>query len=69
MADDVAQQQRHFDPIRRLAGAQNDGDRLALHGAQQALQHIIEPDIWQSASQTFCRMDNWTIARVKRDRC
>jgi hypothetical protein len=47
----------------------NDYDRLALHGAQQALQHIIEPDIWQSASQTFCRMDNWTIARVKRARC
>jgi hypothetical protein len=36
----------------------NDRDRLALHGAQQALQHIIEPDIWQLASQTFCRIDN-----------
>jgi hypothetical protein len=36
----------------------NDNDRLALYGAQQALQHIIEPDIWPSASQTFCRIDN-----------
>ena len=47
----------------------NDYDRLALHGAQRALQHIIEPDIWRSASQSFRRMDSWTIARVKRDRC
>jgi hypothetical protein len=36
----------------------NDSDRLALHGARQALQHVIEPDIWRLASQTFCRIDN-----------
>ncbi len=28
-ADDVAQDQRHLGPVRRLAGAQDDGDRLA----------------------------------------
>jgi hypothetical protein len=36
----------------------NDHDRLALHGAQQALRNIIEPDMWHPASQTFCRIDN-----------
>jgi hypothetical protein len=36
----------------------NDHDRLALHGAQQALRNIIEPDIWNPASQTFYRIDN-----------
>ena len=28
-ADDMAQHQRHLGPVRRLAGAQDDGDRLA----------------------------------------
>ena len=28
-ADDVAQNQRHLGPVRGLAGAQDDGDRLA----------------------------------------
>jgi hypothetical protein len=36
----------------------NNNDRLALHGAQQALRHIVEPDIWRQASQTFCRIEN-----------
>jgi hypothetical protein len=36
----------------------NDHDRVALHGAQQALRHIIEPESWHPASQTFYRIDN-----------
>jgi hypothetical protein len=28
-ANDMAQHQRHLDPVRRLAGTQDDGDRLA----------------------------------------
>ena len=36
----------------------SDHDRIALHGAQQALRHVIEPDTWQPASQTFYRIDN-----------
>jgi len=36
----------------------NDHDRIALHGVQQALRHVIEPDTWQPASQTFYRIDN-----------
>jgi hypothetical protein len=36
----------------------NDHDRLALHGAQQALRNIIEPETWHPASQTFYRIDN-----------
>ena len=36
----------------------DDNDRLALHGAQQALRHIIQPEIWQRASRTFYRIDN-----------
>jgi len=36
----------------------NDNDRVALHGAQQALRHILEPDSWHPASQTFYRIDN-----------
>jgi hypothetical protein len=36
----------------------SDYDRVALHGAQQALRHILQPDTWQSASQTFYRIDN-----------
>jgi hypothetical protein len=30
-----------------------DQDRYALHGAQQALRKIFEPDIWHQASQTL----------------
>jgi hypothetical protein len=33
-----------------------DEDRAALHGAQQALRNILEPDTWQLASQTFYRV-------------
>ena len=36
----------------------NDHDRFALHGAQQALLNILEPDTWPQASQTFYRIDN-----------
>jgi hypothetical protein len=36
----------------------NDNDRFALHGAQQALRHILDPDTWHQASQTFYRIDN-----------
>jgi hypothetical protein len=36
----------------------NDQDRFALHGAQQALRNILEPDTWHQASQTFYRIDN-----------
>jgi hypothetical protein len=27
----------------------NDQDRIALHGAQQALRNILDPDTWQTA--------------------
>jgi hypothetical protein len=30
-----------------------DEDRRALHGAQQALRHVLDCDTWQPASQTF----------------
>jgi hypothetical protein len=36
----------------------SDYDRIALHGAQQALRHVFEPDTWHPASQTFYRIDN-----------
>jgi hypothetical protein len=36
----------------------NDQDRIALHGAQQAMRNILDPDTWQPASQTFYRIDN-----------
>lgn len=36
----------------------SDYDRIALHGAQQALRHILGPDIWHPASQTFYRIEN-----------
>ena len=36
----------------------NDNDRHALHGAQQALQNILDPETWHQASQTFYRIDN-----------
>jgi hypothetical protein len=35
----------------------SDHDRIALHGAQQALRHVLEPDTWHPASQTFYRID------------
>jgi hypothetical protein len=34
----------------------SDQDRTALHGAQQALRNILEPDTWQPASQAFYRI-------------
>ena len=36
----------------------SDYDRIALHGAQQALRNILQPDSWHPASQTFYRIDN-----------
>jgi hypothetical protein len=36
----------------------NDNDRHALHGAQQALRNLLDPEKWHQASQTFYRIDN-----------
>ena len=36
----------------------SDGDRCALFGAQQALRYILEPDVWESPSQSFYRLDS-----------
>jgi hypothetical protein len=36
----------------------NDSDRSALHGAQQALRKVLNPETWSQASQTFYRIDN-----------
>jgi hypothetical protein len=36
----------------------NDSDRHALHGAQQALRHVLDAATWHPASQTFYRIDN-----------
>jgi hypothetical protein len=33
-----------------------DEDRFALFGASQALRHILDPDTWHPASQTFYRL-------------
>jgi hypothetical protein len=33
-------------------------DRHALHGAQQVLRHVLDPDTWHPASQTFYRIGN-----------
>ena len=35
----------------------SDADRFALYGAQQALRNTLEPDVWQTASQSFYRLD------------
>ena len=35
----------------------SDADRFALYGAQQALRNILEPDVWQTASQSFYQLD------------
>ena len=35
----------------------SEADRFALYGASQALRHILDPDVWQTASQTFYRLD------------
>jgi hypothetical protein len=32
-----------------------DEDRTALYGAQQALRNVLDPETWQTASQTFYR--------------
>jgi hypothetical protein len=34
----------------------NDEDRHALHGAAQALRHVLDGATWQPASQTFYRV-------------
>ena len=31
----------------------SDADRFALYGAQQALRNVLEPDVWEIASQSF----------------
>jgi hypothetical protein len=28
-------------------------DRTALHGASRTLRHVLDPETWQPASQTF----------------
>jgi len=33
-----------------------DEDRFALFGAVQALSHVLDPDTWHPASQTFYRV-------------
>jgi hypothetical protein len=38
-----------------------DDDRYALHGAQQALRHVLDRDAWHPASQTFYRIDGRTM--------
>jgi hypothetical protein len=34
----------------------SDDDRHALHGAAQALRHVLDAATWQPASQTFYRV-------------
>jgi hypothetical protein len=34
----------------------SDEDRHALHGAAQALRHVLDAATWQPASQTFYRV-------------
>jgi hypothetical protein len=34
----------------------SDEDRHALHGAAQALRHVLEAATWRPASQTFYRV-------------
>ena len=34
----------------------SDANRFARYGAQQALRNILEPDVWQTASQSFYRI-------------
>ena len=33
-------------------------DRHVLHGAQQALRGILEPEVWHPAPHTFYRIDD-----------
>ena len=35
----------------------SEEDRFALFGASQALRHVLEPDLWEPASQTFYKPD------------
>jgi len=42
-----------------LADAElKDEDRTALHGASQALRHVLDPETWQPPSQTFYPLAN-----------
>jgi hypothetical protein len=34
----------------------SDEHRAALHGAQQALRNVLDPETWHPASQTFYRV-------------
>ncbi|MBR0879594.1 hypothetical protein ACVMGC_000991 [Bradyrhizobium barranii subsp. barranii] len=45
-----------------------DEDRAALHGASQALRHVLGPDTWHPASQTFYRVDDRPIESPSRKR-
>lgn len=38
-----------------------DEDRFALFGASQAIRHILDPDTWHPASQTFYRLGDRPI--------
>lgn len=33
-----------------------DEDRFALFGAVQALSHVLDPETWEPASQTFYKL-------------
>jgi hypothetical protein len=46
----------------------SDEDRTALHGAQQALRNILEPDTSHPASQTFYRIGARPIEMTKTSR-
>jgi hypothetical protein len=35
----------------------SDDDRFALMGASQVLRHVLDRETWQSASQSFYRLD------------
>lgn len=38
-----------------------DEDRFALFGASQAIRHMLDPDTWHPASQTFYRLGDRPI--------
>ncbi|MCA1452802.1 hypothetical protein I6F35_06155 [Bradyrhizobium sp. BRP22] len=41
-----------------------DEDRAALHGAQQTLRNVLDPETWHPASQTFYRLGARPIKAV-----
>jgi hypothetical protein len=44
----------------------SDEDRHALHGAAQALRHVLDAATWQPASQTFYRVGTALRRRAPR---